>query len=344
MLKIASLSIIFAVIFAIACQHEVTSGGDEKEIVVIADSLDYRFLQNELSHTFEREIPTPWPEKIFELNRVPVSAMENYLYRPRLLLVGIIGSSTPAAAKIKAMLTPQIETRIMSGENYVFKKDDPWAKGQRLLVLTATDLDTLKQRLAENRDALFDLFNQPLLERTKKEMYSLYEQKELAKTLLEKYSWTLRIQHDYQIYKEFPNEHFVMLRRAYPERWFFVSWQRLDDPSQITLDWVVGWRNQIGAQFYEKDRVAPVDLTASEVEFAGRRALQVQGLWENDTKVAGGPFKAWAFYDEYTRKAFLVDIAVFVPGQEKVKHMRQLEIMARTFHTQHDTVTNGEVD
>jgi hypothetical protein len=344
MLKIVSLTACAALIFAIACQREVVSGGDDKEIVVIADSVDYRFLQDGLSRTFEPEIPTPWPEKIFVLNPAPVSAMESYIYRPRLLLIGVIGSNTPAAGKIDAMLTPQIEARILRGENYVFKKDDPWAKGQRLLVLTATDIGTLKQRLAENREALFDLFHQPLIERTKKEMYSLYEQKELAKTLLEKYGWTLRIQHDFQIYKEFPNEHFVMLRRSWPERWLFVSWQRLGDPSQITLDWVVDWRNQIGAQFYEKDRVAPVDLTASEVEFAGRRALQVQGLWENDVKVAGGPFKTWAFYDEHTRKAFLVDIAVFVPGQEKVRFLRQLEIMARTFRTQHDTVTDGKAD
>jgi hypothetical protein len=270
--------------------------------------------------------------------------MENYVYRPRLLLIGILGSATPAASKIKAMLTPQIEERIATGQNYVFKKDDPWAKGQRLLVLSATDLDTLKQRIAGHRDELFNLFQQPLIERTKREMYSLYEQKDLAKTLLEKYGWTLRIQHDYKLYKEFPPEQFVMLRRAWPERWLFVSWQRLDDPSQITLDWVIAWRNRLGARFYENDRVVPIDLTAREVEFAGRRALEVQGLWENEIKVAGGPFKAWAFYDEYTQQAFLVDMAVFVPGQEKVRFLRQMEIMARTFRTQHDRVTDGEVD
>jgi hypothetical protein len=186
-------------------------------------------------------------------------------------------------------------------------------------------------------------------------MYSIYEQKDLEKKLLEKYGWTVRVQHDYSIYKEFPQENFVMLRRAWPERWLFVCWQRLDDPSRITLDWAVAWRNSIGARFYENDRVVkpetaargfktPPDLSAREVEFTGRRALEVQGLWENEVKVAGGPFKAWAFYDEYTQQAFLIDIAVFAPGREKVPLMRQLEIMARTFRTQHDRTTDGEVD
>jgi hypothetical protein len=328
----------------VACQREINSGGNEKEIVVIADTLDYQVLKDELSRTFEREIPTPWPEKIFELHRVPISKMERYIYRPQLLLLGVLGGTTAEANKINTMLTPELIERISAGQNYVFKKDDPWAKGQRLVVLTSTHIDTLKQRIADHRDELFELFNQPLIERTTKEMYSLYEQKELAKTLLEKYGWTFRVQHDYKIYKEFPQEHFVMLRRAWPERWLFISWQRLDDPSQITLDWVVAWRDRIGARFYEKDRIEKSDLAARDVEFAGRRALQVQGLWGNDIKVAGGPFKSWAFYDEFTQQAFLIDIAVFVPGREKVRFMRQLEIMASTFRTKQDLMKSAEVD
>jgi hypothetical protein len=164
--------------------------------------------------------------------------MEKYLRHPQLLLIGILGSSTSTAGKIEAMLTPELKARIVNRQDYVLKKDDPWAKEQRLVVLVAAHLDTLKQRLADNRDELFELFNQPLLERTKKEMYSRFEQTNLEKNLFEKYGWTLRIQHDYQLYKEFP-----------------------------------------------------------------------------------------------PRQAFLVDIAVFNPGKEKVRFLRQLEIMARTFET-----------
>jgi hypothetical protein len=323
--------------FLISCQREAPSSGNEKEIIVIADSADYDFLKGELSRALEREIPTPWPEKIFELHRVPASQMEKYLQHSQLLLLGIIGSAIPRsemAGKIDAMLTPELKTRIVNGQDYVFKKDDPWAKKQRLVVLAAAHLDTLKQRLAGHRDELFELFNQPLMERTKTAMFSQFEQKPLEKKLLEKYGWTLRIQHDYHLYKEFPRENFVMLRRAWPERWLFLSWQNWDDPNRITRDWVIEWRNRVGARFYENDRVViNNDLIAREVDFAGRWALELQGLWENENKAAGGPFKTWAFYDEQTRQAFLVDIAVFNPGKEKVRFLRQLEIMARTFET-----------
>jgi hypothetical protein len=331
-------------VVVISCQREITGTGDENAIIVIADSTDYAFLHDELSRTFEREIPTPWPEKIFELKQVPVRQMKNYLHHPQLLLLGVLGSGGPASNKIREMLTPEVTERIKNGKNYVLKKDDPWGKAQRLLVLCSIHLDTLKQRIAANRDELFELCNQPLLERTKREMYGQFEQKKLAEAMLRKYGWSLRIQHDYHLYKEFPQENFVMLRRLAPERWLFVSWQPLNDPKLITRAAVVEWRNRLGNRFYENDRIVEDELTSRAVDFAGRRALELQGLWENKSKVAGGPFKAWAFYDENTRCAFLIDIAVFAPGKEKIKYLRQLEIMARTFHKKEDRLTDSEVN
>ena len=87
---------------------------------------------------------------------------------------------------------------------------------------------------------------------------------------------------------------------------------------------------------YERDQIAEHYLFIDETEFAGRRAIELRGLWENEVKVAGGPFKAFAFYDEDTGRAYLVDIAAFAPGQEKEVFIRQLEIMARTFQTAAD--------
>ncbi len=325
--------IVITSVFTSSCQREIPSSGNEKEIVVIADSLDYAFLQDELSRTFERKIATPWPEKIFELKPVSADKMENYFNHPRLLLIGILDSATPAASRIESMLAPDVAERIRSGQNYVLQKDDPWAKDQRLTVLCAVQRDTLKQRISSHRDELFSMFDQFVTERMQKEMYSQFERKELAKTLLEKYGWTLRIQHDYHLYKEFPQENFVMLRRSWPERWLFVSWEKSNNPKQITRDEIITWRNRIGQRFYEGDKIVDNELTFHQVDFAGHRALETQGLWENEKKVAGGPFKAWAFYDNSTQHVFFIDIAVFAPGKDKVKFLRQLEIMARTFYT-----------
>jgi hypothetical protein len=342
LLGMAALTGTLAVI--ISCQREITSAGDENTIIVIADSTDYAFLHDELSRTFEREIRTPWPEKVFELKPVPAHRMDDYLHHPQLLLLGILGSGSPVSSKIEEMLTPEIAKRIKNGENYVLKKDDPWVKAQRLLVLCAIHLDTLKQRIAANRNELFELCNQPLLERTKRRMYGQFEQKKLAQALLEKYGWSLRIQHDYHLYKEFPQENFVMLRRLAPERWLFVGWQPSSDPKLITPTAVVDWRNRLGNRFYENDRIVKNEVTFRAVDFAGRQALELQGLWENKSKVAGGPFKAWAFYDANTRCAFLIDVAVFAPGKEKIRYLRQLEIMARTFHQKEDRLTDTEVN
>ena len=331
------LLIIFsaALIMCCACQRKPpNSTGDEKGIIVIADSSDFVFLREELARTFEREILTPWPEKIFALKQIPVAQMRNHILHPRLLLIGILDSATPAAEKVKAMLTPEIEARIRRGENYVFKKDDPWAKDQTLLVLSAVQRDTLRHRIAAHRDELFEWFNQPLNEATQRVMFSQFEQRELGKSLRRQYNWAVRIQHDYHLYKNLPGENFVMLRRSYPERWLMVSWQNAATAKKLTPEAVVQWRNLLGKKFAEQDKVVENSLKMCEIEFAGYRAQEVQGLWENERQVAGGPFKTWVFYDENWRRLFLVDIAVFAPGKEKIKYLRQLEIMARTFQAQ----------
>lgn len=318
-----------------ACKKSSESLGSDKEIVVFADSLEYEQIHDELSAAFEKEIPTPWPEKVFELHRKPPGELGLYTHKPRILIVGALDRGNAATQRITATLNPDQQERVRNHESYVFKNDDPWKSNQRLLILTSANLDTLRQRISAHGEELFELFHQPLVERVTAQMFSLYEQKELEKTLLKNYGWALRVQHDYKLYKDFPEERFVMLRRIAPERWLFVNWKKADSP-ELSVEQAVAWRNEVGQKFYDQDRVAEHELSWHWDNFAGRRALTLQGLWENDNKSAGGPFKSWIFYDEVTGMHYYVDIAVFAPGIDKVPFLRQLEIIASSFYTQHD--------
>jgi hypothetical protein len=68
-----------------------------------------------------------------------------------------------------------------------------------------------------------------------------------------------------------------------------------------------------------------------EVDFQGRYAIQLDGVWENLKHNIGGPFRSYGFYDESDQRIYLVDYSVFAPGLKKWPFMRQLEAMARTF-------------
>lgn len=314
-----------------SCERKGDSVGNEKEIIVFADSSNYAALQTELSRAFEREISTPMPEKIFEMHWQPLAKLSHFVYKPRLVLLGTTEGQDAASQRIHDLLDEKQRARAARGESYLFKTDDPWRTQQCLLILTAPALDTLQQRIAAHREELFELFDAPLTERLRAQLYRRMEQTELNQKIRRDHGWSLRAPHDYFLFKNLPQENFLMLRRTAPERWLFVTWKHAADFRGINADSLIVWRNAIGRKFYENDRVAAAEFSSSETEFAGHRALQISGLWENEEKIGGGPFKAWSFYDEDSKRLFLIDIAVFAPGKEKVLPLRQLEIIARTF-------------
>lgn len=324
-----SLLLVAGVLFG--CQQKPFSVGSEKEIVVCADSLEYHFLRPALQAAFERELFTPAPEKIFEMKWAPVAELRRHVHKPRLVMLGCLTAENAAARQVAATLDAKQRQQVLQGTSYLFKSDDPWRRQQRLLILAAPTREELYRRLAANGAELFDSFEQPLRAQIEQQLYSVREQQELARRWEREYGWALRVPSDYFIFKELPAERFVMLRRTSPERWLFVAWRAANAAELPSLAEVITWRDEIGEKFYEGDRVATHGLTAAAAEFAGRPALEVRGLWENEAKVAGGPFHCWAIYDPARRMVFLVDVAVFAPGMDKVPHLRRLEIIARTF-------------
>lgn len=323
-------------LLALGCDRKPETMGSDTGVTVVADSTLYATIQPALEAALHKEIYTPQPEYLLKVNYLPPRELDKVVVRPNVIMAGMLGAEDQISRQVRTMLPATSIEQVERGESFVFRKEDPWAKKQLLLVLVANDEVSLMEQIATNSDYLFDVIRKHITNQTKHEMYSQHEQTEVSQSFLDKYQWTLRVQHDYSVWKEEPDDRFVMLRRTAPERWLFVYWEDVDEPDSVTADWAIDKRNHIGLLHYERDQIADRYLDISETEFAGRPAIELRGLWENEVKVAGGPFKTFAFYDEDMRRAYLVDISAFAPGKEKEPLMRQLEIMARTFQTAAD--------
>ncbi len=328
---------VWAALGTSGCETQRRALGQDHIIAVVADSMLYTMLTPALGAAIERELRTPWPEKIFEITYMPPEQLRSAAVRQNVVMLGTLDGEDKTSEQVRSMLSESMKQRVQNGEAYLFRKDSPWARGQMLLVLAAPTAGDLFDRIEQNADYIFSILREHSLKRTKEVMFSRYEQKDIEDMLLQKYGWTLRVQHDYVVYQEIPEAGFVHLRRTAPERWLFVHWEETDDPSLVTdREWMIKKRNEIGRLFYEDDVVVDTLYTFYEDEIAGRWALVFQGLWENNKRIAGGPLKIFAFYDEETRRAYMIDIAVFAPGKRKEVFMRQLEVMARTFRTAQD--------
>jgi hypothetical protein len=334
-LKLLFLISLFG-ISAMGCERIPEAVGNDTGITVVADSTIYAAIRPALEAALQKEIYTPQPEYLLKMSYLRPEELNKVVVRPNIIMAGLLNAEDRTSKQVRGMLPAGAMNQVEQQESFVFRKENPWARKQLLLVLVSTDTSVLKEQIIENSDYLFEVLRNHVIDLTKAEMYSQFEQKSIGNDFLEKYQWRLRVQHDYVVWQEDEKDHFVMLRRTSPERWLFVYWEDSVEPDNINADWLISKRNEIGRRYYENDKIADKYLSIGETEFAGRRAVELCGLWENEQKVAGGPFKAFAFYDEDTQRAYLVDISAFAPGQEKEEFMRQLEIMARTFRTAAD--------
>jgi hypothetical protein len=292
------------------------SAGDDAALYVVCDPVNWQVLEAALRTTFEKTVITPQSEKLFEVFWVAPDQFNTYATRGNLVILGILNQEGEINAQVGNMLAEQVKQKVIEGSAFYFTKESPWAKGQLLVVLADTSPELLAAKLASNKSLLYNIFYDRLVESQKIEMFALNEQTELSEKFLQQFGWSLRVQHDYQIQYQRPDNRFVMLRRSMPgiERWLFVHWIEDADPGWIDKAWVSKTRDKLTAKFYENDRVEPDYLEAGNVMFAGHPAYLVKGLWTNDQKVAGGPFRNYAFYDANSDRIYMVDIAVYHPS------------------------------
>ncbi len=334
-LSAVSVGALVALFGLMGCFRKPKGFGADTELYVVADSTNWVALEPTLREVFERVLRTPQEERVFAVYWVSPEKFGQFSSRKNLVIAGVLDSEGEIDRQIEGMLAPDVRARVEAGEAFVFPKEAPWAEGQLLLVLAGPTLEQLRLNLLQNKALVYNLLYEHLLAQTKESMFERLEQTDIEQQLLEKYGWMVRVQHDYFINTERPQDRFVFLRRSLPgrERWLFVHWVEGGNPNQITCEWIINTRNKLTRKFYQGDYVDEKNTRAEEVEFLGRRALKLEGLWANEEKVAGGPFRNYTFYDEATGRIYMIDLAVFFPGGEKEPFLRQLDIIAHTFKT-----------
>jgi len=322
------------------CLGKPEASGDGTQLVVVADDEVWHELEEPIRQTFEKVIPTPQPEKLFNIVHARADNWTEFATQRNLAFVGTLRGQGEISGQVQNMLSSGVRAQVEAGTAFVFPRNDPWARRQLLLVLAGQSAADLAEKLIDNNDYLYALFEKRLLERTSKQMYDQFEQTDLAGKILDKYGWTLRVQHDYIVNIDRAESGFYMLRRSLPgrERWLFVHWLDEADPDDISEEWIMQTRDKMGRKFYKNDLINrnPKYTRFEDVDFAGRPAVRLSGLWENDDELAGGPFRNYTFYDNDTHRIYMVDVAVYYPGGRKELFLRQLDIMANTFRTAAD--------
>lgn len=327
-----SLTVIINVLYFSGCSKPVPLGNDY-DIHVLADSSIWKSTEDLLKTTFERTEYNPQPEKWYTLIKENPHDYKRY---KNLLFLSTLDSDDELSQAINESLSPEALEKVKQGE-FMFTATNAYAQTQKVVYLIAPDLHTLTQKITENEDAIFDQFESFWNDFHSKILYSMDEQKDVEKHLLQNYGWMVRVPIDYKMEIQSARDRFVMFHRKFPLRWISVFWEEATDPSVITKEYCIEKRNKWGESYYEKEHVdeAFQPVITKEVNFLDRRALLLKGLWSNDEKVAGGPFWMYCFFDEKTERIYFIDMHIFSPDLKKSKmhYLRQMDIIAHTFKT-----------
>ena len=341
-------------LFFVACDSsQKPATGFEDEIYIVADSSEYEEVKLALESAFELVINTPMPEKLFTLKRVSSNQIQKVQKKKNIVIVAPLNSGSYTSEYIKTITDSQIQKRLETENDFILSKYDLWAKNQLVTVLSAANMQELEFKILKNKDNLLYAYQKQSDKRLKESLYApRYERKAIEGLLLRDHGWVIYVQADYKLAKNDKENNFVWLRRSPGsdmERWIFIHWIDNATPEYLNSDSIKTIRNRITKQFYQvRDDTAYVVIadsffTTSEVNFNERYALFTQGLWDLNIKGMGGPFVNYTFYDEKSKRLYMLDGSIFAPKYYKRNLIQQIDVILQSFLTK-DELTQDRID
>lgn len=327
----------------ISCDSQKPAKGFEDEIYVVADSLEYEQLLPALQATFEKEIYTPQPEKLFTLKRMNVSQIEKNQRTKNIIIAAPLNSGSRTSQYIQAIVDSSVENKLAYDSNFIAYKYDLWAKSQIVAVLSANTIEELNKKIMNNADDILYNFQKKSDERLFNNLYNpTYEREDIEGKFLRDYGWVIYVQADFVVAVEKPEDKFIWLRRSpgtEMERWIFIHWIDNATPDYLSQDSIKVIRNRVTKKYYQTSDdasyvvVASDNFVVNEINFNGRYALFTQGLWELNIKGMGGPFVNYFFYDENTQRIYMIDGSIYAPRYYKRNLIQQMDVTLQSFRT-----------
>ena len=321
----------------LGCDLKPGARGNLNEVIVFADPDIYQKCEKSLSAALKIVVDTPQPETIFTLKPVSQDKFADSTIATNIVMLGTLEGEGKFSKYVRDMMDDDTRLGIENGVYWFFAKNDAWYAKQLLLVAVANDAEELASRLQFGGGEIFQVLNRSVLERMSDMLYDQMENTKLSEELRQKYGFSLRVQHDYIIVREEPEQRFIRLRRYNPSRWLTISWTETDS---LTADMTAQERTRFSALFADPSIIEPDYNKISTDDRIMPGGCLLRGLWGTEAYVGGGPFFTFAVYDEESSKAFFIDGAVFNPGDDKLPYLRQLEVMALTFSIPAETKEN----
>jgi hypothetical protein len=337
--------------------YKPAARGAHSEILVVMDTTQWGSeTYHALEETFGNMILTmPRPQPRFDLRFTGIRTnrdFENIKRHKNVIVAAPIDEETVVGQLMRGILSEDIKDRIRNSQNFAFPLRDRWYRDQWVLFLSENSDEELARRIRGAERRLVSGLEEIEIQRWTDEVYRRGEQPEVSDEMWEKYGWSMRVQHDYNIGADTVG--FVSLRRYLPDndRWIWFHWK--DDVrsiDQIDEQWINARRDSLLERHIRGSRDdshsmtdyrRPIETRTTSVN--DMYAWETRGIWRMQGDAMAGPFINYTIYDDDLNRLYMIEYAQFSPRFPQRDFLYQFMAMVRTFRSDSEFDVNDYPD
>lgn len=322
--------LIASTVITTGCKNYSTAIGSERQIYVFADSLLWLDIQPEIEECFNDYNYTPRAETSFFVSWKPLSELNKFKDRLNLLFIGTTQDKNAVDKYLMNVVPAEFVDNVNSDKNFYFFKDNLFLNDQISIFMLAKDKVAFKQHFAQLQKDILKRFKEKYYARLKQRMFEQGEQYDMEEMLASEYGYKIKVEHDYFLANQNPDDKYVWLRRIDPDRWISI-WRVSADSTILNKNSLISIRNKMTASYYDGDVVVEEETDLGMSEFGSDEVYKLTGTWLNDSLIVGGPFRMYVVPNKQEHSFYMLDIAVMAPSKDKIPYLDQLEVMAHTF-------------
>jgi hypothetical protein len=317
----------------------VDATGSFDEVLVLADESKWNSHFKDVVYR-ELEVPydvLPQPEKSLVVTYIPFEKFERIFKRYRnILVIADLEDHSPVTQLAIEHLGEELTAKALNNPDFfIGKKNNLWANNQLVVFLFAPGLTRIDSILSQKGDFIRNIFLQNELNRYHSAVMAFKENKQIMKTIREKFGFSMDIPSDYFIAK---NEHnFLWIRKETEEVSFNIMIFAEDMTGNLPESRGIELRNLLGkthvsseipGSYMITDSILPPEFQVKKQH--GITVYETRGLWRLENDFMGGPFVTYYFENPSMKKAFVIDAFIHAPGTKKKPQLRRLEALLTT--------------
>jgi hypothetical protein len=304
-------------IFTLSCGKLPESLGKSREVGVVSVVVDTALINANLQ--IYNYYPQKEPQFFFVFG--PDTDIKKFHKFRTIFLYGSLENNF-----IKKLLNAEAREATKKDEIVLFRKSDLWAKNQLVLILAVSEPQMLWNAVKEYHALIVRILDDNYFRNVKAE-YNALPRDEKTIEELKQHGITFDLPKGWLIDTAHAREKFLLIRAHDPDR--SVFYYRARKPVHLSDTFAIKIRNILTEKYYHGDYILKDRIRAEPYELDNLKGIRLQGAWQNDSLVAGGPFLAYFLTDSIN--LYVIDGALFLPGERKTDYFKRVEVLLNSF-------------